>query len=53
MTNIEQQFKAIAISQETFIKVQKESPEMHYHFHEKIGEGSYGQVFRAVHKKTQ
>jgi hypothetical protein len=30
MTNIEQQFKSIAISQESFIKVQKESPETHY-----------------------
>jgi hypothetical protein len=37
LTNIEQQFKAIAISQETFMKVRKESPEVSYDIREKIG----------------
>jgi serine/threonine protein kinase len=32
--------------------VKKEQPENYYEFKEVIGEGSYGQVFRAVCKKT-
>jgi hypothetical protein len=42
----------IPINSESFISVRKENPENYYDFKEAIGEGSYGQVFRAVCKKT-
>ncbi len=46
------QFKVIPINSESFISIKKEQPENYYDFQEVIGEGSYGQVFRAVCKKT-
>jgi len=45
-------FKVIRINSESFISVKKENPENSYHFKEIIGEGSYGQVFRAACKKS-
>ena len=46
-------FDPIPVTKEDFIKFRKEQIEKHYSFVEKIGEGSFGNVFKVFHKASK
>ena len=46
-------FEPVTISKEDFVKFRKEQIEKHYSFVEKIGEGTFGNVFKVFHRTSK